>query len=265
MRPEIVQTTIDEKYLDLQQNPQLSKWTNMGKNNEMIFLNKEGAYIETNDLIFKFMDDNIEHRHFLDLGTGNAELLLHVNKLLNIPFDCIFGISAVDHRPVDSLIPNTSYFITNIDNLNEWSNKITTFRYSLIVSSSTFYHLVDPLTALETVYDLLEINGLAIIRHIPLSILRINAQHLELLLRRQGHTVCVIEMMNSSGNYLLATVRRVEIPELILPFQYTGDITQVDFDLDHSRCVWKSLIILNDNLLDSIFHADSDYGICFDI
>ncbi|CAF1447544.1 unnamed protein product, partial [Didymodactylos carnosus] len=248
MRPEVVQTTIDEKYINLQNNPQLSMWTNMGKNNEKIFLNKEGNYIETNDLIFKFMNDDTEHKHFLDLGTGNGELLVHVNKLLNIPFDCIFGISAVDHRPVDSIIPNTSYLIMNVDNLNEWSNKITTLKYSLIVSSSTFYHLVDPLTVLETVYDLLEINGLAIIRHIPLSILRINARHLEFLLQKEGHTVCVIEMMNSPGNYLFAIAKRAEIPTLILPFEYTGGIISVSGSYTPHKDKSTSLVGISEEL-----------------
>ena len=41
-------------------------------------------------------------------------------------------------------------------------------KFSFVWSACTFYHLVDPLGTLAAVYDVLQVDGLAVIQHVPL-------------------------------------------------------------------------------------------------
>ena len=98
-------------------------------------------------------------------GTGTGQLLEHLHSSLDLPLSRLLGLSAVDHREGKTL-PDSSYRITNIDLL---AGSLGEAKFDLILSFSTFYHLVDPLGALPAVYSLLAPGGLALLSHVPLE------------------------------------------------------------------------------------------------
>ena len=94
-------------------------------------------------------------------------MLCHLHSSLDLPLSHLVGLSAVDHRQGTTL-PDSSYRITNIDLLANQSS-LGEAKFDLILSFSTFYHLVDPLGALPAVYSLLAPGGLALLSHVPLE------------------------------------------------------------------------------------------------
>jgi hypothetical protein len=73
-------------------------------------------------------------------------------------------------------------------------------RFSCIVSSATFYHLVDPLTAAEVAYNHLlapcgQHPGVMLIRHVPLEVR-------DCLYQRRERTVRVLTSCSPAGHAL---------------------------------------------------------------
>lgn len=226
----------------------------------------------------------------LELGAAEGSLLRAVWEHFHVPWASIIGVSATDCRRCGVAegvspdeIPDKSYRLLNIDHLHEHAtalqcggdqddtigtdigsaslggggpaeHKEDGFR--LIWSMATFYHLVDPIGTLETVYSMLrpgpmQSDGLAVICHLPLHLQLGEAsavpveQMLQAWLQLLGHSVCIWPALDKGGAFSnFAVVRTIGAPPTLeLPFEYTGDMIEVGGGADgykYARMAWKS-------------------------
>ncbi|KAJ3117023.1 hypothetical protein HK098_006373, partial [Nowakowskiella sp. JEL0407] len=144
-----------------------TKWVHKGSGFENIIITKNLHTLRTSR-IGEFLASN--NLTLLDIGTGTGEFLHYLHTNFSIPFENFHGISAIDER-TEFKIPDSSYLIGNIENIESIS--LPTQKYSMIYSSHTFYHLVNPIFLLCKIYDLLktpesEVSvSIAFIRHVP--------------------------------------------------------------------------------------------------
>jgi len=234
-RPSSVSDAIEFKYEKVKG----LNWANTG--HEEIQIRFQDCKLNSDQIIQQYWteqkESNDESHFLLDLGTGNGNFIHHVHKKHNIPYSKLVGVSAVDSRPnrrflfgKTSFVPDKSYHVGNIETMEEnpfFNNR----KFQMIFSEHTFYHLVDPLGTLQTVYSLLKHGGIGIIRHVPLdSLIETKAETAAAsILQRQldldGYSTFIFKMLDSPGNYGIIIKKGEESPlELILPIQYTGKI-----------------------------------------
>ena len=135
------------------------------------------------------------------------------------------------------------YFLLNI-----YQAKLVTTsgasKFNLIVSSFTFYHLVDPIGTLSSCYELQsDQGGIAIIRQFPFhACIRSNLNsdvnnEKELVLqlntfwRNEGFNAVIIPTLDSPGNCMIVMKRQLSSPNILtFPYSYTGDLTSTTSD-----------------------------------
>lgn len=165
-RPQEVINAINDKFEVIMNHEKeaTTAWVNMGKANETIFLGgktvkskdaKNGKEnvglmsIDSEAIFQKILigrcvvsdgDDKCGHKPtFLDLGTGDGKLLEYLHSKFGIEYDRMIGISAGDHRMVNSTIPNQSYVTFNIDLLNQVGVTSTSFLIGYYYSTSQLH------------------------------------------------------------------------------------------------------------------------------
>eukprot|EP00467_Chlorarachnion_reptans_P024236 CAMPEP_0114538408 /NCGR_PEP_ID=MMETSP0109-20121206/30124_1 /TAXON_ID=29199 /ORGANISM="Chlorarachnion reptans, Strain CCCM449" /LENGTH=315 /DNA_ID=CAMNT_0001722419 /DNA_START=169 /DNA_END=1117 /DNA_ORIENTATION=- len=184
---------------------------------------------------FSFLDLGKElsfllQRFPLTIGfPGSGRVLCQLHRKFGFAYSQLLGVSALDHRShcdENDELPGTSYMVANIDTLlckdkldgqdgkKEINDKcienkcgITPkSKFALVWSRHTFYHLVDPVAAVEMAMNLTCPGGCALLFHVP-----IRAQGLDPKLLKDFHidrskTVefsCVEEMIDKPGNFMI--------------------------------------------------------------
>ena len=241
-RSQEVESVIESKFDSLSQSSNPTPWVNMGKSEHKIFIGGE-HFTTTTAIVTHFLKQFGSKNKLLDLGTGNGDLLIHIQKNHGIPWSQLMGVSAVDHRTSSSTIPDSSYRLLNIDQLDKHLDSLGCCSYGVIFSFATFYHLVDPWYALKAVFKLLSPGGLAVIAHLPLEGCTQSADQNSYLswntqLANSGQDLVLLRMLDSPGNYL-AIMRRTEDENLSLPLSYTGDIVSVSSTYTYAMVTWS--------------------------
>jgi hypothetical protein len=203
------------------------------------------------------------NRRILDLGTANGDLLLHAHSAHGVPFSHLMGISAVDERsdsvtlsagttagqarpgPADSTgtacppaVPDTSYRTgLNIDTLGELleSEPDAVLPAHFVWSSCTYYHLADPIAAVQQAYSLLAVPAAssdppstAILTHVPLSACCADGLDLDALNQYwadNGVAAAAAPMSLNPDCYVVVLLRLPhQTGPLPMPFVYTGSV-----------------------------------------
>ena len=240
-RSQEVEFVIESKFDSISQSSKPIPWVNMGKSEHKIFIGGE-HFTTTTAIVTNFLKQFGSENKLLDLGTANGDLLIHIQKNHGVPWSQLMGVSAVDHRASSSTIPDSSYRLLNIDQLDKHLVSLGCCSYGVIFSFATFYHLVDPWYALKAVFKLLAPGGLAVIAHLPLEGCTQSADQNSYLswntqLADSGQGLVLLRMLDSPGNYL-AVMRRTEDENLLLPLSYTGDIVSVSSTYTYAMVTW---------------------------
>eukprot|EP01147_Barroeca_monosierra_P000899 gene899-4162_t len=255
-RPSQVQEACTNKFEACQANAmsKASGWVFTGETSGRIYLDMQGRYIPTDDVFHRILSQwQLRHVNtaatepsfprFLDLGTGDGSLLMHLHQKFTWPYDRMLGISAVDERSMGNStlsVPDTSYLTGNIDELHVLISEACTNnanpeegigKFDLIWSSHTFYHLVDPIGAVCTTCNLLDLGGIAILRNVPTSLTGINSNEFQEYMTDSGLLVCISPMPDSPGNDMVLLQHPLSEHShsqlaITPPIKYTGEIRE---------------------------------------
>jgi SAM-dependent methyltransferase len=238
-RPAEVEAAVAAKYQSVQELTGPRPWVHMGQERHEVVLGLRGR-LDTDSLAARFLGG--PGARLLDLGTGTGELLEHLHSALRLPYSRLVGVSAVDHRPPGSVLPDSSYRILNIDMLGS-EGGLEERTFSLVLSFATFYHLVDPVGALPAVHRLLAPGGLALLSHVPLEGALGSGSCYKDWNRSMadtGQPVVFLPQLESPGNYLV--VMRGGAAELELPCRYTGEVVSAAGTYQHARLLWEAAL-----------------------
>ena len=235
-RSQEVESIIESKFASIFQSSKPIPWVNMGKSEHKIFIGGE-HFTTTTAIVTYILKQFGSKNKLLDLGTANGHLLIHIQKNHGVPWSQLMGVSAVDHRASSNTIPDSSYRLLNIDQLDKHLDSL-----GCCLNGVTFYHLVDPWYALKAVFKLLAPGGLAVIAHLPLEGCTQSADQNSYLswntqLADSGQGLVLLRMLDSPGNYL-AVMRRTEDETLLLPLSYTGDVVSVSSTYTYAIVTW---------------------------
>lgn len=237
-------------------------WTNLGKATELVVVAPDDVCFSTDDLIsailqrhrtgspqcvpngrsFDPVSSSVPLPQFVDLGTANGNLLIHAHVAHGVPFSQLVGVSAINERRAEETeaptLPDSSYRVgLNIDTLGETLERepATLPRAHWVWSSCTFYHLVDPVGAIQQVYTLLAeptkgslSPSVALLTHVPLAaccVDGLSVTSLNNFWRGHGVKAAVAQMALNPDCCAVLLMRFHGDPDTMpMPFEYTGDV-----------------------------------------
>lgn len=164
--------------------------------------------VDACDIVSNLQRTATAHLRILDIGCGEGAFLAYAAEQLRIPWSYLLGLSAEDGRlrrgeDRQPIIPDSSFSILNVEDEKLVRDHIVPRQFDVVVSFSTFWHLVDPLGAIVLAHDLLlEPGGTLLVHGVPLSHLSGEmgsptedlecAAVLQAWLRRQGYRVLLL-------------------------------------------------------------------------
>lgn len=171
-RPEAIQQLIDESYevrvLPLHQGmfeDRFMNYMHWGQNDDYEFNDSERSVVGTTASKIAEEFKSKEKFAVLDLGCGLGGFLQGFKKRFSNAE--VIGVTAADFRSTrfdkgTFRIPDEEYIVANLENLNQ-VEALKNKKFDLIVASTTFRHLSDPLGVICQAYDLLNENGILIV------------------------------------------------------------------------------------------------------